>query len=352
MVILSMVGGILADRINKKNIMVVLDFCTAVIIFVFYLTLGKVPTIPLFIIVLMLLYGISGTYQPSVQASIPLLVSQDNLMLGNAFVNQVNTLSNLLGPIIGGIMFGIYGIYPILILSIVCFIFSGIMEIFIYIPYKKSVCKDSILKIMINDLKESYFFIKNKKPIFFSLIILVSIFNLVLSSVIIVGIPIIITNILGMSDLMYGFAQALLALGGLFGGILTAILVNKLKLKNAYILLLICALCVAIIGLSLLIKIPVKISYLIIIFVSFIIMTASTVFIVQIYTVLQEQTPPELVGKIMAALISIAMCGQPIGQAIYGFLFDIFKSHVWIVLIFASIISLVITLYSKKYLVD
>ena len=47
---------------------------------------------------------------------------------------------------------------------------------------------------------------------------------------------------------------------------------------------------------------------------------------VQIYTLVQTQTPPQLVGKIMAALISIAMCGQPIGQAIYGVLFDIFGS--------------------------
>lgn len=92
--------------------MVGLDFCTAVLILIIYLTLGKLPTVPLFIIVLMLLYGISGTYQPSVQASIPLLVSSEKLMAGNAVINQVNTLSGLLGPVIGGIMFGMWGFIP------------------------------------------------------------------------------------------------------------------------------------------------------------------------------------------------------------------------------------------------
>ena len=81
---------------------------------------------------------------------------------------------------------------------------------------------------------------------------------------------------------------------------------------------------------------------------SFTAMGASTLFVVQIYTMVQTQTPPQLVGKIMAALISIAMCGQPIGQAIYGILFDIFKSQTWIVLIVAAIASFLITLYSKK----
>lgn len=81
---------------------------------------------------------------------------------------------------------------------------------------------------------------------------------------------------------------------------------------------------------------------------SFAAMGASTLFVVQIYTMVQEQTPPQLVGKIMAALISIAMCGQPIGQAIYGVLFDIFESRTWIVLIVAAVAAFLIALYSKK----
>lgn len=348
MVVLSMIGGVLADRVNKRNIMVGLDFCTAVLILIFYLSLGKLPTVPLFIAVLMLLYGISGTYQPSVQASIPLLVSSEKLMAGNAVINQVNTLSGLLGPVIGGIMFGMWGIYPILVLSIVCFAFSAVMEIFIHIPHEKRIRESGILTVVGNDLKESYQFVKTEKPIFFSVVFLISIFNLILSSVMIVGTPILITQVLKMSDTMYGFTQGALALGGLCGGILTAAIAEKLKLKNSYILLLVCAASVALMGISLMFHIPVILSYWVITLMSFTAMGASTLFVVQIYTMVQEQTPPQLVGKIMAALISIAMCGQPIGQAIYGVLFDIFESRTWIVLIVAAVAAFLIALYSKK----
>ena len=348
MVVLSMIGGVLADRVNKRNIMVGLDFCTALFILIFYLTLGKLPTVPLFIAVLMLLYGISGTYQPSVQASIPLLVSSEKLMAGNAVINQVNTLSGLLGPVIGGIMFGMWGIYPILILSIGCFAFSAVMEIFIHIPHEKRVRESGILTVVGNDLKESYQFVKTEKPIFFSVVFLISIFNLILSSVMIVGTPILITQVLKMSDTMYGFTQGALALGGLCGGILTAAIAEKLKLKNSYILLLVCAASVALMGISLMFHIPAILSYWVITLMSFTAMGASTLFVVQIYTMVQEQTPPQLVGKIMAALISIAMCGQPLGQAIYGVLFDIFESRTWIVLIVAAVAAFLIALYSKK----
>lgn len=176
MVVLSMVGGILADRINKRNIMVGLDFSTAIIITLFYLSLGKLPMVPLFIVFLMLLYGISGAYQPSVQASVPLLVSSDKLTVGNAVINQVNTLANFVGPAIGGIVLQFYGITPILIASIVCFTFSAIMEIFIHIPYQKRVRETGVFTVAKNDLKDSFRFLRHEKPIFISVIILVCIF--------------------------------------------------------------------------------------------------------------------------------------------------------------------------------
>lgn len=137
MIVLSLLGGILADRVNKRNIMVALDFSTAVIVAVFHVLLGTFPTVPLFIITLMLLYGISGTYQPAVQASIPALVPEDNILSANAIVNQISSLANFIGPIIGGLLYGIWGIGIILKISVLCFILSALMELFIVIPYHK-----------------------------------------------------------------------------------------------------------------------------------------------------------------------------------------------------------------------
>ena len=197
-------------------------------------------------------------------------------------------------------------------------------------------------------MKESYQFVKTEKPILFSVVFLVSIFNLVLSAVIIVGTPILITQVLKMSDTMYGFSQGALALGGLCGGFLTAIVSEKLKLQKSYLLLLTCSASVAFMGISLMLNVPALMSYWVITAMSFTAMGASTLFVVQIYTMVQTQTPPQLVGKIMAALISIAMCGQPVGQAIYGILFDVFASNTWIVLIGAAVAALLISLYSKR----
>ena len=296
----------------------------------------------------MLLYGISGTYQPAVQASVPLLVAKDKLMAGNAVINQVNTLSGLLGPVIGGVMFTLWGIYPILLLSAACFTFSAIMEIFIHIPHEKRPREVGVLRVVGMDLKESYQFVKTEKPIFFSVVFLVSIFNLVLSAVMIVGTPILITQVLGMSDTMYGFTQ-----GGAGVGRSVRRNFNRHRIGKAENPKFLCAAfglfhCCGGYGDFLFLNMPAIVSYWAITLMSFTAMGASTLFMVQIYTLVQTQTPPQLVGKIMAALISIAMCGQPIGQAIYGVLFDIFAAHTWVVLIGAAIAAFLISLYSKK----
>lgn len=75
-IILTPIGGIIADRVHKRNIMVILDFSTASLMLIFLFLMGKVNLVALLIVTLMILYGIQGTYQPAVQASIPVLASK------------------------------------------------------------------------------------------------------------------------------------------------------------------------------------------------------------------------------------------------------------------------------------
>lgn len=354
MCILAIVGGILADRLNKRNIMVVLDFTTAILILGFYLTYENVSIVPLLIAVLMSLYGIIGLYQPTVQASIPLLAVKDNILRANSIVNQIGTLSNLLSPFIGGVLFSYFGISPILIISIVCFTFSSALETFIKIPFAKEDTQLGIFATAKSDLKDSYKFAKNKKPIFIKIALVVALFNMIITAVIIVGVPIIIIQVLKMSDMNLGITQSILGVGGLFGGILSAIASKKLSLKYAYIFLLICSLSVGVMGLSLGLGFTSMTAYILITFASFVLMASATIFTILIFSMIQAETPPNLIGKIMAVLIAISLSSQPIGQAIYGWMFEALSlDKSYIILINSAIISLVIVMYSKKiFMID
>lgn len=346
MIVLSPVGGIVADRANKKNIMVILDFSTAGLILIFGAALGSLPLIPLLIATLMILYGIQGAYQPAVQASIPLLAEGENIMPANAVINQVNSLAGLLGPVIGGMIYGAWGLVPILAVGGVCFLFSAVMEIFIHIPYQKTEQQQGILAIIKEDLTESVSFIRFKKPVLAKTIALICAFNLFMSAMIIIGLPVLITQTLGMSSRMLGFSQGALAAGGLAGGILTGIFAKKLSIKKAHLLLLICAVGIVPMGLCLMFGLSSMACYLIITAMNFILMGLSTAFTIQMITFIQMETPPELIGKVISCLMAFSMCAQPVGQAMYGTLFEYFEDAPWIVVLGSAAASTVIALLS------
>ncbi len=349
MCILAIVGGILADRLNKKNIMVFLDFITAILIVVFYFTYESLSIVPLLIIVLMGLYGIAGLYQPTVQASIPLLASKDNILKANGVVNQIGTLSNLLSPFIGGVLYSYFGINPILIISVICFSCSSFIELFIKLPFIKTDRELGLFATAINDLIESYKFVKNEKKFFIKIAFVVALFNMVITALIIVGIPVIVIQVLQMKEFDLGIAQSVIGLGGLFGGMLSAIISKKLKIKYSYIFLFISSFSVFIMGLSLWGVFEEMTAYILIIIASFILMCSATIFTILIFAMIQTETPSNLIGKIMAVLIAISLSSQPIGQAIYGWGFEYFGSDKsYIILTISSIISFFIVIYSKK----
>jgi MFS family permease len=351
-IILSPAGGIIADRVNKRNVMVILDFLTSALILIFYLCMGGANIILLIGGMLMLLYGIAGFYQPSVQASIPALVNKDKLMAANAVINSVSSLSGLLGPVLGGILYSLYGLKTVLFLCFFCFLLSAIMELFIVIPFEKRRDGENIWKTAGCDFSESLSFIRKEKPIIGKVLLVVCAINLFMSAMIVVGLPYLITEVLNFSPVqanrLYGFAEGALAAGGIAGGVLTGILSKRLAVKKAGNLLLACAVCVFPIGITLAVCSSDMINYIVISSCCFLLMAISTMFTVQMLTFVQAETPPDLVGKVIAVILMISMCAQPIGSAIYGILFENFRGFEYVVVLFAGIIALAIAIGTKK----
>ena len=351
MVVLSPVGGIVADRVNKRNIMVVLDFSAAALIALFALALGRMPLVPLLMAVLLLLYGIQGAYQPAVQASIPLLAAPEQLMPANAAVNMVSSLASLVGPVLGGVLYSWNGLRPILYVSCACFVFSAVMETFIRIPHASRGDGGSIWRVAQKDMARSLRYIFREKPVVGRIILLVCAFNLFMSSMLIIGLPVILRQTLAVDTLRYGLSQgACIVFAVIFivytlaGGILAGVLGERLDIRRAHFLLLGCALGILPMGLSLALA-PASAGYVVVAVCSFMLMVLSTLFSVQMMAFVQSQTPGELVGKVISCLLALSMCAQPIGQAMYGVLFE--QCPAWLVVCGASGVSALVALASR-----
>lgn len=349
-ILLSPIGGILADRVNKRNIMVILDFSTAFLILVLTILLGKMNLVILLLGALILLYGIQGTYQPAVQASIPALMSREELVPANAVINLVNSMAGLVGPVIGGAVFAFAGIRPILEISIVCFVISAVMEIFIHIPFHKIVTSRSIFVIAAQDMKESFKFIAEKKPVIGKGGVIIAAINLFFSALVIIGVPIIITEHLGFSEQLgnqlYGYAQGALAAGGLIGGLLAGVLGKKMQIQKAHKLLILACLSLFPIGIVLCLPVGAMCVYAVMVVCCFMMMITSSLFTIQLMAYVQMVTPSELIGKIMSMITCISVASQPLGQAMYGILFDVLEDRLYLIFFGAMVICLGIARYS------
>lgn len=350
-ILLSPVGGVVADRVNKRNIMVTLDFFTAGVITVFSLLMGMADLVLLTTVVLMLLYGISGAYQPSVQASIPVLVTPKHSMAANSVVNTISSFASLMGPVLGGILYSTYGLKPVLRVCTACFVLSAVMEIFIKIPFTAPQSGGGIWQMVKGDLAESLRFIRKEKPVIGKALLVVCGINLFLSSMLMVGLPYMVTEVLyldgALANKLYGFAEGALAAGGLAGGISAGVFAKKLSIQRAGNLIIASAVSVFPAGLALLVFSSGMLNYIILTVCCFCIMLFSTVFAVQMLSFFQTETPQNLVGKVIAVILAVSMCAQPLGNVVYGILFEICRGYEFAVILFAGAISLVIAVRTK-----
>ncbi len=351
-ILLSPIGGIVADRVNKRNIMVMLDFFTAFVILAFALLMKEANLILLLTVTLMLLYGIAGAYQPSVQASIPALTSQDNFMAANSIINTVSSFASLIGPVLGGILYSAYGLEPVLWVCIICFLASAVMEIFIQIPFRKQDSAGGIFKTAGADFAQSVRFIRKEKPVIGKAVLIVCGINLFLSAMIIVGLPYLVTEVLNLEALqanrLYGYAQGALAAGGLAGGVGAGIFANKLAIHKSGNLIIACAVCAFPISVSLLLFSSGIVNYIVLSVCCFVIMVFSTLFSVQMLSFIQTETPQNLIGKVIAVILTVSMCAQPLGNAFYGILFEICKGYEYVVVLFSGVVSLIIAVKARS----
>lgn len=159
-ILLSPFGGILADRANRRNIMVALDTLSglSVLIAVFATASGQdIPVIGTLLVVLSVL----GAFEsPTVQACIPQMLSGENIIKGSAVVNQVASIASLVTPFLGSVFYTALGIRPVFYAAVVCFFVTALFECFIRLDYKKPARATGIFTVIREDFAVSIHFLR------------------------------------------------------------------------------------------------------------------------------------------------------------------------------------------------
>lgn len=348
-ILLSPLGGIVADRANRRNIMIVLDALTGLSVLCAALLLSSGNAI-IVISVLLVLLSVFGAFEtPTVQACIPSMLTGDNITKGNAVVNQIASLAYLIAPVLGSILYTVFGLKPVMCASIVCFFLTAIFECFIKLDYQPWDYHSGIFSIIKEDFLQSMRFIFKEETDIVKMLGFTAVSRFFVMGITMVGLPYIVRNILGLNAQYYGMAESTLAVATILGSLVAGLLVEKIKSNTLSYILSVIGVCIVPSGIAFLLPVSVFVRYIINIISFCGMQIAISIFSIYAVSIIQQKTPNYLIGKVMAYTSVITLCVQPVGQIIYGYLFDEFCDTVYLVLIPSGIIVCIIGLLATGF---
>ena len=341
-VLFAPIGGAIADRFDRKLLMVLMDVANAIIAGLLFLVVGTTESI-LGIGVLIFILTIVGSFDtPVVGASIPLLVEEEELEKINGLSNGILQLSNVVAPIIGGIFYGVMGAKLLVASSILFFIIAAIIESFLKIPFeKRKQSSGTIMQILTADLKDGFKEVKNNQVIFKSITIAAAI-NFVLTSFFIVGLPVILRMTLQVNDTMYGIGMGVFSFASIIGAIFAGQLTKNIKFNNFYRVFTLSGILLILMNL-LLSMTSIWVGFMVVLVMEIIIGMMLSAISIYLITIVQRITPKENLGKVMATIIAVAQCAVPLGQLLMGLIFRNTTDSVFVPLLLISGLVLLIS---------
>lgn len=349
-VLLSPFGGILADRANRKHIMVALDALSGLSVLAAGLLLPLGRELWVIGALLVLLSVLAAFESPTVQACVPQMVSPQNLVQGNAVVSQVSAVTSLATPFLGSLFYTAFGIGPVFAAAVVCFWLTALLECMIHLEYQKPPRTAGIGAIVREDLAVSAHFLRREQPDILKLLLLAALAGMFVSGTAVVGFPYLVRTVLGLSATYYGAAESAMGAAAILGSLCAGLLGKKLRVRDMAAIFLSFGLSLFPIGFSFLLPVGRMARYGVLLFFFCVCQLGVCIFSTYAITLIQQRTPEQLMGKVMSCVFTLSMCAQPVGQMVYGALFDCFSDSVYWVLIPTGMLICLIAVASRGFL--
>lgn len=348
-ILFAPIAGLLADTVNRKKIMVYLDFFSAGLMAIYSIILisGRDNTIIVGSVMFMLSI-IYTLYSPSVTACIPQIVEKDKLATANGIIQQVGAVVNLIGPIVAGLLYSFVEIKTIVILNAISFLLVAILEMFLEIPelQLKGKLKNPIVQSF-KEMKKSFIYLKERKKIVLGIIVSYGLTNIFVVPILSVVSPYFIKIKLNMPSAIYGFVEAIFVLGMILGGLLITFRPKMFKMKDMHKTMYPMVVAIVIIGISTYLTRSNKFIVLGLYSIGGLgIMLSLALSNIISLTYIQQEIKEDMLGKVSAFSTAIATASIAPGQLIYGQLIDI-NISIYNILLLTLILSIGVVMFIK-----
>ena len=323
--LLSPIGGVLADRTRKRGIMMGVNAALVAVLLVFLALKDVGDPFALVVFATMASFVAQALYQPSIQSTVPFVLAAPDVPRGVALVSQIGSLTTLSGPVVGAAVYGAVGLVPVVLVSLAAFAVSGaVVALAVRFPCEPASWEGGALAMVRDDLAEAVRYLRDK-PLLLGGMATATFVNVSAGALISVGTVYVVTITLGLPAAYASFAQMAMGAGSLVGHSLLAIAPRRLSLRRSapYVGGIAAAMGVAAWVLS-----PAAFMAPMVVFL---VLTASYAFATMsgglmgscMLAELQAGAPSALVGKLIALFMTLVNCATPLGQAVFGVLFDV-----------------------------
>lgn len=347
MVLLSALGGAVADRFPRKKIIIFGDLFSGSIIIILSILLFTLPSgnywgIVAVFIVGMLLSTSGSFFGPAISASVPDLVPAKKLNTANSMGQLSMKVSTLFGQGVGPILMGVLGVPLLVLINGITYWISAVSESFITIPQvlpEKVKGVSEYIKAFKNDLKEGIGYIWQNSGL--KKMLLVSVFLNFFTMPIIILLMFYVIDFLGVPKQWYGFLLSFYGIGAFIGFTSAGLVKLKGKSRTRVLIAFMLAEPAGYILMAFM-KTPIQAGALFFIggiFNGFVMIT--------IMTILQLTTPSNIRGRVFGTLTTISASIAPLGMGVGGFLYDMSGHNIALIYIGCGVVMIfLVTLIS------
>ncbi len=147
------VSGVYVDRWNRKLVMIASDsfiaVCTLVLAVLFWL--GKADMVTIFVLLGLRSFG-SAFHGPAMQASVPMLAPESQLVRIAGIDQMIFSVSNIAGPALGALLLALWKMEYVLLLDVAGAVIACTSLLFVHIPNPEK--KMEQVKNVLHEMKE------------------------------------------------------------------------------------------------------------------------------------------------------------------------------------------------------
>lgn len=332
------VGGVLADRVNKRTIIFVTDLVRASLglLVLYFVWTGTVTVWHL--ITIAAIFGIADAFShPATGSIVPTLIPKEQLQRGNSLVQMMGLVSPILGPALGGTLIATTGFIGVFAAAALFLIIASVLIAMIQIKQEETV--EGVEKPSAwDDFKAGFHYVRNHQ-LMGSIFITALFINFFFVGPIVIGLPIIVKDIFAGSAGHLAFLEGSMGVGALIGTV-TLIAITLKKYGKVLIgSLFVTGLLYLCIGLS---------PSIYLIGVILLGMGVLLQFVnIPIMTVIQKETDPKMLGR-MASMLAFVSTGLiPVSYLVTSTLISI-GVGIQLIVVVSGVVIMVIALYNVK----